>query len=229
MRHRHCWTLRSGNAERGFCNHRVGRRARGDGRMRWRRGNYGRRLPDRGHDFARLGTRRGSGMRRGGGMRRDAHSRRSSFGGSQGWNGCRGPDRSVAPAGSVFRFLLFGQYGLHHVAGLGDVRQVNLGLNALRRAVRSATPVAGTVAALKVHADFFRLVRFQGAGVGLAGIQAELRQYVKNLPTLDFHLACEIVDSYLTHPPLFRLCYPKPLVAHSYLVALAAACTSIIT
>jgi hypothetical protein len=65
--------------------------------------------------------------------------------------------------------------------------------------------------------------------VGLAGSQAKLRQYVKNLPALDFHLAREIVDSNLTHPPLFRLCYPKPLVAHSYLMAMAAAFNSIIT
>jgi hypothetical protein len=41
--------------------------------------------------------------------------------------------------------------------------------------------------------------------VGLAGGQAEFRQYVKNLPALDFHLAREIVDTNLTHPPLFKL------------------------
>ena len=57
--------------------------------------------------------------------------------------------------------------------------------------------------------------------------QAEFRQYVKYLTALDFHLACEIVDSYLTHPPLFGICYPKPLVAHSYLVALAASASII--
>jgi hypothetical protein len=58
--------------------------------------------------------------------------------------------------------------------------------------------------------------------MGLACAQAELRQNVKNLPALDFHLAREIVDTNLTHPPLFRFCYPKPLVAHGYLMALAA-------
>ena len=61
----------------------------------------------------------------------------------------------------------------------------------------------------------------QGTGVGLAAAQAEFRQYVKNLPALDFHLAREIVDTNLTHPPLFKMCCPKPLVAHSYLVAMA--------
>ena len=46
-------------------------------------------------------------------------------------------------------------------------------------------------------------------GVGLACAQAEFRQYVKNLPALDFHLAREIVDTNLTHPPLFENPFPK--------------------
>jgi hypothetical protein len=58
--------------------------------------------------------------------------------------------------------------------------------------------------------------------VGLAGSQAKLRQYVKNLPALDFHLAREIVDSNLAHPPLFNVLPKRPLVAHSYLMAMAA-------
>jgi hypothetical protein len=41
--------------------------------------------------------------------------------------------------------------------------------------------------------------------VSLAAIQAEFRQYVKNLLALDFHLAREIVDPNLTHPPLFNI------------------------
>jgi hypothetical protein len=64
--------------------------------------------------------------------------------------------------------------------------------------------------------------------VGLARGQAELCQYIKNLPALDFHLAREIVNTNLTHPPLFKLCFPKPLVAHSYLMALAVLETSVI-
>jgi hypothetical protein len=43
----------------------------------------------------------------------------------------------------------------------------------------------------------------------LAFTQAELSQHVKNLPALDFHLAREIVDSNLAHPPLFKTCYPS--------------------
>jgi hypothetical protein len=71
-------------------------------------------------------------------------------------------------------------------------------------------------------------IALQRTGVGLARGQAELCQYVKNLPALDFHLACEIVDTNLTHPPLFKWCFPKPLVAHSYSMALVVLKTSVI-
>ena len=89
--------------------------------------------------------------------------------------------------------------------------EVNLGLNGLLPSGSCGVAVTGrTAAALKLRAYLFGFVRLQRTGVRLAFTQTELRQYVKNLPTLDFHLACEIVDSYLAHPPLFRLCYPKP-------------------
>jgi hypothetical protein len=77
-----------------------------------------------------------------------------------------------------------------------------------------------------MRANLIGLVVFQRAGVGLAAGQADFRQYVKNLTALDFHLAREIVDTNLTHPPLFKLCYPRPLDAHSYLLAMAALETS---
>jgi hypothetical protein len=64
--------------------------------------------------------------------------------------------------------------------------------------------------------------------VGLASSQTKLRQYVENLTALDLHLAREIVNSNLTHPPLFDFCCPKPLVAHSYLMALAVLKASVI-
>src|SRR5580698_1472698 len=80
---------------------------------------------------------------------------------------------------------------------------------------------------VKLSANLLRLMRLKGARVSLSLGQTKFRQYVKYLTALDFHLACEIVDSYLTHPPLFGICYPKPLVAHSYLVALAASASII--
>jgi hypothetical protein len=36
--------------------------------------------------------------------------------------------------GFLFLFFFLGQDGLHHVAGLGDVGEINLGRNALRAA-----------------------------------------------------------------------------------------------
>jgi hypothetical protein len=79
-----------------------------------------------------------------------------------------------------------------------------------------------------VGANLVGLIVLQRTGVGLAGSQAKLRQYVENLPALDFHLACKIVNSNLTHPPLFDFCCPKPLVAHSYLMALAVLKTFVV-
>jgi hypothetical protein len=55
-----------------------------------------------------------------------------------------------------------------------------------------------------MRANLIGLIFLQRTGVGLAGTQAELCQYIKNLPALDFHLAREIVDTNLTHPPLFK-------------------------
>jgi hypothetical protein len=108
--------------------------------------------------------------------------------------------------------LLLGQNGLQHVAGLGDVREINLGRNALRgarglRAGALRTPRA----TLKMCAHLLCFVGLQRTGMGLAGGQAELCQYVKNPSALDFHLAREIVDSNLTHPPLFKFCQPYAL------------------
>jgi hypothetical protein len=78
-----------------------------------------------------------------------------------------------------------------------------------------------TGSAFKLRPDLYGFILLKRAGVGFAGAQAKLRQYVKNLAALHFQFACEIVDSNLTHPPLFDVFYPKPLVAHSYLSALA--------
>ncbi len=41
------------------------------------------------------------------------------------------PGRYVAPARLCLFFLFLGQNGLHHVAGLGDVREINLWCNRL--------------------------------------------------------------------------------------------------
>jgi hypothetical protein len=101
--------------------------------------------------------------------------------------------------------------GPQNVAGLGDVGEIDFRNDALGSFGRRGAGAASRVlAALKMRANLVGLIVFQRTGVGLAACQAEFRQYVKNLLALDFHLAREIVDSNLTHPPLFKICYPKP-------------------
>jgi hypothetical protein len=114
-----------------------------------------------------------------------------------------------------FRFFflpLLGLNGLQHVARLGNMRKIDFGNNTLGCARRRTARLPGRVlAVLKMRANLVGLVIFQRTGMRLAACQAEFRQYVKNLLALDFHLAREIVDTNLTHPPLFKICYPKPI------------------
>jgi hypothetical protein len=56
-----------------------------------------------------------------------------------------------------------------------------------------------------MRANLVGLIVLQRTGVGFAGSQAEFRQNIENLPALDFHLAREIVNTNLTHPPLFKV------------------------
>jgi hypothetical protein len=115
--------------------------------------------------------------------------------------------------------LLGGQNCLHHIPRLGDVRQVDFRRHALLGARDGGTPVASRLgSAIKMNANLLCLVILQRTGVGLAAVQAEFHQYVKNLTALDFHLAREIVDSNLTHPPLFENATqsPQSLIATSW-------------
>jgi hypothetical protein len=54
-----------------------------------------------------------------------------------------------------------------------------------------------------VAAHTLSLTRLDGTRVSLAFRQADSFQCIENLFTLDFQLARQIVDSNLTHPPLF--------------------------
>ena len=109
-----------------------------------------------------------------------------------------------------FLFLFLGENGLQRIAGLGDVGQVDLRLYPLWRALRAPGASRRTASPLEMRAHLLGLVFLNRTGVGFALTQAELSQNVKNLLALDFHLAREIVDSNLAHPPLFECCYPKP-------------------
>jgi hypothetical protein len=112
--------------------------------------------------------------------------------------------------------VLLGLNRPEHVAGLGDMGEVDFGHNALRGAGSCRACAAGPGSALEMLAHLLGFESFQRTGVRLAAIQVQFRQNLKNPFALDFHLAREIVDTNLTHPPLFKMCYPKP-VSRSWL------------
>ena len=113
---------------RSLGNHRPGRRTRGDGW--WRRGhNYLWRGAGLRKDLARFRACLLRGRRRSNGYRRRWPSRGLLL--RRGMSGY-GPFRQMAVARLKLVLLLLGQYSLQHVAGLGNMREVDLGRNRLR-------------------------------------------------------------------------------------------------
>jgi hypothetical protein len=98
-------------------------------------------------------------------------------------------------------FLLPRQNRLHHIAGLGDVGKINLGTIVLLASCARRRRWPRT--ALKMTANLLSLMRFNGTRVSLALSQTHKFQSIENLLTLDFQLTRQIVNSNLTHPPLF--------------------------
>ena len=148
-----------GASGRPGCN---GRRSRG----RHHNGRCGTRLR---HNLARLGT----------GWHRCCGNHRSLRCGWLCGRGCRrrlGTDGRMALPRFLLFLLLVGQNGLHHIAGLGDVGEIDFGLQTLRSARRRAALGAAPGIALKLRANLVRFVVFERTGVGLAAGQAELRQ-----------------------------------------------------
>ena len=209
--HAHC-RARGGYDRRRLGYHGARGRLACDGAYGRRRCNDRGRLTDSGNDLARFGLG-GRGGHRGG------YDGRGRFGR---WLGScnRGRGSRWNPARLRLVFLFFGEDRLEHVARFGDVGEIDFGGYGLRTTRgRRVTRCAGAIVELPPY--LFSLVLFERAGVGLACADAELCQYLKNLAALDFQLSREIVDSNLTHPPLFKKSCPKPLVAHSYLMAMA--------
>lgn len=100
--------------------------------------------------------------------------------------------------------------GPQHIAGPGDVREVDLGLD-LVFGVDGTRGLGGTRSGfgvgLKALADQFRLVLFQRTGVRLLFRDADLGQNVKNGFALDLQLTGQIIDSNL-HPSRFPFSGP---------------------
>ena len=195
---------RACHADRRLGDYRIRRRSRGDRRL-CGRDDYARFLTNLRHNLA--GLRPGCCCRR---WRCRYDCGRCRPGRRLRLRGRGGTAGHLAPASGGFLFLLFRENCLQRIARLGDVGQVNLGLYPLRRTRSQVRAGARTGPPLEMPAHFFSFVILNRAGVGLAFGQTELPQNIENLLALDFHLAREIVDSNLAHPPLFRICYPKP-------------------
>ena len=200
----------------------AGRRTRRNGRSGRRRSNDRGRGARLRNDLAwfRPGRRGGCSWLRG---------NRGRSGRLRCWRGfsrrnCRRLRRHSRVACLFFIFLFLGQEGLHHIAGLGDVRKIDLrddGFRAVtsgRRACMRGVPRFPH----KVRTNLLCLVQLQRTGVRLASRNANLRKNVENRSRLYFQLFREIVDTNLTHPPLFNVCRQKVLVVHSFLMAMAA-------
>jgi len=99
------------------------------------------------------------------------------------------------------RFLLLD--GPQHVSRAGNVREVNLGLNLAFRACSPRGPGRGRL--FRVSAEMVahqnRLVLFERTGVRLLLGDPDFGEHVENRLAFHFQLACQIVDSNLTHPP----------------------------
>jgi hypothetical protein len=94
--------------------------------------------------------------------------------------------------------------GIQNVAGPGDIREIDLGLNLVaidaawtRLLGRSLRLAGGT----QVGAYLLRFVLFHGTGMRLLLGDAYFRKCVENRFTFDFQLPGQIVNSNLAHPP----------------------------
>ena len=191
--------LGHGGAGWRFGNNCACRRAAGNGRRSGRWGDDRRRLARLRNDLARLRThrRRGGSRWRGGNRGSGRLGRRLR------------PGRHADVTSLLLLFLLLGQDSLHHIAGLGDVRQIDLGNDAGRavagrRGIRCRPRIRR-----KMRANLFRLVAFERAGVRFARRHTEFRKNVENRARLNFQLFREIVDTNLAHPPLFNSVPPQ--------------------
>jgi hypothetical protein len=149
----------------GLGDNRAGRRlARNRARSRW--SNDGRRRPNGWHNLSRF---RASGCRRCGRSCSDRRGRRDRF--FRRRDGHR-PRRQLRFSCLCFAFLLLGQNGLHYVARLGDMREVNLGSDCLRTARICPGTCVIARARAKLGAHFLCFILLERAGVGLTRSQA---------------------------------------------------------
>jgi hypothetical protein len=99
--------------------------------------------------------------------------------------------------------LLLLQYGFEYVSRMGNVRQVNLGLDFFFAAQGAASFRRVRLRfgqAAEMGPYLFRFVLFERTGMRLLLGHSDERQHVENGLALDLQLSGEIVDSNLAHP-----------------------------
>ena len=180
-RSRRCRRLGRSNDRRGRTRHRLG----GDEPWRRLRFNGRRRLGARGRD---------------GRLRRNGRRRRN----------CRARGRRRSRTRRRCRLCGTLCDRFQHIAGFRDVREIDLGLELVRRcggATRAATRGGRLIGEIPFHT--LRFVIFDGAGVRFLFGDPDLGQNVKHLFALDLEFPRQIINSnfvllhYAPFPPLF--------------------------
>ena len=185
---------------------------------RGRRRNWSSRTGRRGGRRRHSRRRRWNRKRRSGGGSRNYQSRWSSRGrrrrsGGRGLgSGCgrrglrfyrrrynRGTRRRRRGRGG---WLLLGPDGIQNIAWLGNMRQVNLGLDLVAFGAHGTCSPAGRLRLFgaEVGPYLHGFVVFNGTGVSLFLSDSDFRKCIENSFTLNFQLPGQIVDSNL-HPP----------------------------
>ncbi len=99
--------------------------------------------------------------------------------------------------------------GFKNISRLGDVRQVNLGLDFVRLSASAMARFGcsvGFAGAAQFRAHLFGFMLFQRTGVGLLLGDPNFGKHIKNRLALDFQFPGQIVDSNLAHlPSIFEL------------------------
>jgi len=98
--------------------------------------------------------------------------------------------------------LLLGNQ-IEHISRLGDMRQVNLGLDLIRfaRGTRRTAGRARLIRRPEVSPQFLRFVILHGTGMRLLLGDPNFGQHIEDRLALDLEFSGQIVDSNLTHPP----------------------------
>lgn len=181
--------LRDGHGRRFWFRHRRRRRNDDGGwRPRRRRQNDARRHRRRCHRLDRRGRYGGGRLCRNCRRRLAFYWSRRRYGRTWWWRRRCG------------RLLLAN--GAQHIAGPGDVREVDLGLDVVRlpgwTLFGGGAPVRNR---LEVRPHFDRLVFLDGTGVRFLLGDAHFQKNVEDRFAFYFQLPGQIVDSNLTHPP----------------------------